>query len=88
MELVLIKFNEALEIECECHGGNHPPCARTLNEIGNVEMQLGNVKGMMKCYAKALRIYKEAGMVNETVVVYSLRLWRFNIAYPEAAAIA
>jgi tetratricopeptide (TPR) repeat protein len=79
---------EALEIERECYGANHPTCARTLNEIGNIEMQLGNLEGMMKCYTKALRIYKEAGMINEPVIVYSLKLWRFNIVHPEAAPVA
>jgi len=88
MKLALIKFKEALEIERECYGANHPNCARTLNEIGNIELQLGNVKGMMTSLTKALRIYKEAGMFNETVVVYGLRLWRFNITHPEAAAVA
>jgi tetratricopeptide (TPR) repeat protein len=88
MALALAKFNEALEIERECYGANHPTCARTLNEIGNVEMQLGNLEGMMRCYTEALRIYKEAGMVNEHVIVYSLRLWRFNIVHPEAAPVA
>jgi len=88
MELALSKFNEALELEHECYGANHPTCARTLNEIGNIEMRVGNLEGMMKCYTKALRIYKEAGMVDEAVIVYSLRLWRFNIVHPEAAPVA
>ncbi len=87
MELALSKFNEAHKIERECYGANHPTCARTLNEIGNIEMQLGNLQGMMKCYTEALRIYKEAGMVDE-LVVYSLSLWRFNIIHPEAAPVA
>ena len=88
MELALTKFNEALEIERECYGANHPTCARTLNEIGNIEMRLGNLEGMMKCYTEALRIYKEKGMVDESVVVYSLKLWRFNVVHPEAAPVA
>jgi len=88
MELALIKFNEALSIERECYGANHPTCARTLNEIGNIEMQLGNLEGMMKCYIEALRIYKEAGMVDEPVIVHSLKLWRFNIVHPESAPVA
>ena len=87
MELALSKFNEAHKIERECYGANHPTCARTLNEIGNIEMQLGNLQGMMKCYTEALRIYKEAGMVDE-LVVYSLSLWRFNIIHPDAAPVA
>ena len=88
MELALGKFKEALEIERECYGVDHPTCARTLNEIGNIEMQLGNIDGMMKCYTNALRIYKDAGMVNERVIVYGLKLWRFNLVHPEAASVA
>mmetsp|Transcript_25838 Transcript_25838/g.70957 ORF Transcript_25838/g.70957 Transcript_25838/m.70957 type:complete len:816 (-) Transcript_25838:577-3024(-) len=88
MKRALAKFKEALEIERECYGAKHPTCARTLNEIGNIEMQLGNLDAMMECYSNALRIYKEVGMVNESVVVYGLRLWRFDVVHPEAAAAA
>lgn len=88
MGLALEKFHEALEIERECYGANHPTCARTLNEIGNIEMQRGNLDTMMGCYTEALRIYKEAGMVDETVLVYGLRLWRFDLVHPEAAPVA
>ena len=88
MELALVKFNEALDIERDSYGVNHPTCARTLNEIGNLEMQLGNLDGMMECYTQALRIYKEAGLSNERVIVYGLKLWRFNVVQPEAAPVA
>jgi len=88
IELALTKFNEALNIECECYGSNHPNCARTLNEIGNIEMQLGNLEAALKSYTNALRIYKSAGMMDEPVVVHNLKLWRFDIAHPKAAPAA
>ncbi len=88
LELALTKFHEALAIEREYYGAKHPTCARTLNEIGNIEMQLGNLDGMMKCYAEALRIYREAKMAEESVVVHCLELWRFDMVHPGAASAA
>ncbi len=88
MELALQKFDEALEIERQCFGPEHPTCARTLNEIGNIQLQLGNLEEMMKCYTTALRIYRDAGMHSERVVVYGLKLWRFDIVQPAAAPCA
>ena len=81
MVLALQKFGEALVIERDCFDDDdHPTCARTLNEIGNIELQLGNREEVMRC------IYRKAGASDDRLVVYGRRLWRFELIRPEAAA--
>jgi tetratricopeptide (TPR) repeat protein len=88
MKAAIQKFRQALEIEKKCFGAEHPTCARTLNEIGNIELQVGNIEEVMTCYTEALRIYNKAGMDDDRLVVYGVRLWRFGLVQPEAAAMA
>jgi tetratricopeptide (TPR) repeat protein len=88
MELAIQNFQEALSIEKECFGNDHPTCARTLNEIGNIHLQLGNIEAVMECYEEALRIYRKAGVSDEHLVIYGRRLWRFEVVQPAAAGAA
>jgi hypothetical protein len=56
-----------------------------LNEIlGNIELQMGNVEEVMGCYAAALRIYREADVSDDHLVIYGQSLWRFEIIQPAA----
>jgi hypothetical protein len=88
MELALINFHKALEIERNNFGEEHPTCARTLNEIGNIQMQRGNVKELMDNYTQAARIYRKAGMPDDHLVVFGTDLFRFEIVQPDAAGAA
>jgi len=88
MELAVESFREALRIESECFGNDHPTCARTLNEIGNIELQRGNVEALMECYCEAMRIYRRASVHEDHLVVYGKSLWRFEVVQPEAAGAA
>jgi tetratricopeptide (TPR) repeat protein len=88
MELAIESFRKALSIERECLGADHTACARTLNEIGNIELQRGNVKELMSCFTEALRIYRKANMDDNNLVIYGSRLFRFELAHPNAAPVA
>ena len=86
--LAVKQFHEALVIERSHFGSKHPTCARTLNEIGNIELQRGNLEGMMACYSEALAIYREAGIRDDQLVVFGRNLWRFEVVHPRAAGAA
>jgi len=89
MALAVDSFQEALRIERECFGDDHPTCARTLNEIGNIELQRGRIDELMKCYCEALRIYRRAENADDDLlVVYGKSLWRFDLVQPAAAGAA
>jgi len=80
-------FKKALEIEQKFYGNQHPTVARTLNQIGNVELERGNIGGVMQCYVACLRIYRDAGLENQ-LNVHGGKLWRFDTVHPKAAASA
>jgi len=77
-----------LTIEQAHFGKDHPTCARTLNEIGNIELQRGNITNMMRCYEEALRIYRKAGVSDDQLVIFGMKLWRFEEVQPRAAGAA
>ena len=88
LDLAVEHFYEALAIEQSHFGQNHPTCARTLNEIGNIELQRGNISGMMKCYSEALAIYRDNDIRDEQLVVFGRNLWCFEVVYPPSAGAA
>ena len=71
----------------ECFGRDHQTCARTLNEMGNIHLQLGNIDEVMNCYSEALRIYDDTGDDRE-LVIYGQALWQFELVQPAAAPMA
>ncbi|CAJ1901356.1 unnamed protein product [Cylindrotheca closterium] len=81
-------FQKALEIERKCYGNQHPTVARTLNQIGNVELARGNLSDSMECYSESLRIYRDAGLDCNQLRVHGEKLWRFETIHPKAAATA
>ena len=93
MELALTHMRHALKIERDCFGADHITCARTLNEIGNIEFQLGNTPQVMAAYGDALRIYRRMGDGDgeagyDSLVIYGQGLWRFELVQPCAAGAA
>eukprot|EP00934_Nitzschia_sp_Nitz4_P003003 Nitzschia sp. Nitz4//scaffold64_size103689//57495//59636//NITZ4_004437-RA/size103689-processed-gene-0.189-mRNA-1//-1//CDS//3329556133//2993//frame0 len=87
MELAKAKFHMALNIE-RGNKEQRTACARTLNEIGNIALQLGRIDEVMHAYSEALRIYRSECMDDDNLVVYGLKLWRFELVHPVAAASA
>jgi hypothetical protein len=88
MELALEYLYKALKIEQLCFGAIHPTCARTLNEIGHIELDLGNIMALMSSYSDALHIYIKTGIGDDHFLVSGQKLWRFDIFHPRAAAVA
>lgn len=88
LQLAVKNLEKALRIEQRCYGANHPSCARTLNEIGNMELQGGNLEAMMNAYARALLIFRGAGMDDDNLVIIGVDLWRFSMIQPAVAAAA
>ena len=86
--LILSKIKLVFVNQWDCFGKDHPTCARTLNEMGNIHLQLGNIDDVMKCYSEALRIYKKAELNDDQLVIYGQSLWRFDVVQPKAAAMA
>jgi hypothetical protein len=59
-----------------------------MNEIGNIYLQLGNLDKIMELYSEATRIYRNAGLTDDQLVIFGLSLWRFECVQPEAAGAA
>ena len=55
------------------------------SEVAEVDLL---VKEVMECYTNALRIYREAGVSDDHLVIYGRSLWRFECVQPEAAGAA
>jgi tetratricopeptide (TPR) repeat protein len=71
-------YRVALQIDQESYCFDHQTCAEIWNEIGNIELQLGNVEEVMQCYTKALRIYMMNNQSMDELNILGLALWRFE----------
>ena len=86
-------FNEALNIELKVSTIRIDPnksgsMARLLNLLGNVYLQLGKTEEMMKCYAKASRIYEANQRPGETLVIAGYNFYGLSKTNPPSAAVA
>lgn len=61
--------------------------ARALNEIGNIHLARGETGPMMEAFNEASRLYEEAGLTPNNVVV-SGHLYAWNYSFPEHAPAA
>ena len=88
LDNALDSFTEALAIERNTIGQEDPATlARTLNEIGNIQLARGDVIPMMEAFNEAARIFRRAGLSPNSVAV-SGQLYAFDIACPSAAPAA
>jgi Flp pilus assembly protein TadD len=55
-------MEHALAIEEAVHGADHPQVARTLNRLGLVLSQLGDLEGARMAYERARTILEAAGL--------------------------
>lgn len=62
--------------------------ARTLNEIGNIYLARGDTRSMMEALNEASRMYRQAGLNPNNVVVNGGHLFALDFALPEAAPAA
>jgi tetratricopeptide (TPR) repeat protein len=88
LENALDSFTEALAIERNTLGQEDPATvARTLNEIGNIQLARGDVIPMMEAFNEAARIFSHAGLSPNSVAV-SGQLYAFDVSCPSAAPAA
>lgn len=81
-------FKDALNIERKVMLKSDPlTVARTLQEIGNIHLYLGNTHEMMEAFIEAARIYQESSMDLNSVMV-SKHLYAIGLSCPKAAAAA
>jgi len=62
--------------------------ARTLNEIGNIYLARGDTRSMMEALNEASRLFRQAGLNVNNVVVNGGHLFALDFALPEAAPAA
>lgn len=88
MNRALEYYEEALAIERKLSGSNSMNVARTLNHIGNVYLQKGEVDKLMATYSEALRIYHAEGKDASDLVIAGYNFYFLSKLHPECAAVA
>jgi tetratricopeptide (TPR) repeat protein len=81
-------YHVALQIIHQANEVDKHACAEIWNDIGNIELQLGNVEELMKCFTMALRFYKMIYQGDDNQLIVGLPLWRFDMISPHAASVA
>jgi tetratricopeptide (TPR) repeat protein len=95
-------FQESLEIERNLsnnpsqvvgrrnnsNGPDPAAMARTLTEIGNIHLALGNVVPMMDAFNEASRLYRSAGLSPHNIVISGQHAYAIDFSFPEAAPAA
>jgi tetratricopeptide (TPR) repeat protein len=81
-------FNDALEIERTKGGKYNVSVGKLLNLIGNIHLRRANVDEMMKCYTEASRLYRDGGLVNESLVIAGYNFYGLSKLHPPTAATA
>jgi tetratricopeptide (TPR) repeat protein len=80
-------FNDALTIERSLLGKDDPSTiARTLTEIGNIQLEKGNTSAMMEAFNEASRTLRRAGVSTSCVSVTGLKLYAAGFASAAPAA--
>ena len=84
----LLYFKEALKVERKVMLEKDPlTVARTLQEIGNIQLYKGNTEEMMNVFVEAARIYQSSSMSPDNVIVESY-LYAIDLSCPRAAPAA
>jgi tetratricopeptide (TPR) repeat protein len=87
-EKALSYFKEALKVERMVMLETEPlTVARTLQEIGNINLEIGNIHEMMNAFIEAARIYEKLSMNFDNLIVTN-RLYALALSYPRAAPAA
>ena len=88
LEISLHMLRQVLEIEAQCFGTRDQRSLRTLILIGEIEIDLGNLPGLMETYGDVLRIYQSFEKEEYKVLVNDATLWRFEKVVTPAAGAA
>jgi tetratricopeptide (TPR) repeat protein len=86
LPIALEYFTEALELERQrCNGTKSVFTAKLLNLIGNIHLQRGNAKDMMKCFVEASYICE--GNLH-SIAVAGYNFYSLSKLHPECAEVA
>jgi hypothetical protein len=77
-----------LEIERNKRGACSTSVAKMLNLIGNIHLQLGDLKELMACYTEASRIYKKCGESQDMLVIGGHNFYGLAKLCPGCAPVA
>jgi len=88
LDKALVYFKDALSVERKVMQDNDPlTMARTLTEIGNINLAQGSTVPMMEAFNEAARIYQAHSMSPSNVTV-SKHLYAIDLACPRGAPAA
>lgn len=88
LERALFYFKEALKVERKVMFKDDPlAVARALQEIGNIYLEIGNIREMMNAFIQAARIYKKSSLTYGNLIVTN-RLYALDLSCPRAAPAA